>query len=42
MNTFIIGRVVAGIGVIGIYLGSMTLLSVNASDKGRPTYLGLL
>ena len=42
MNAFIIGRVIAGVGGNGMYLGSMTLLSVNTSDKERPTYLGLL
>lgn len=35
INTFIIGRVVAGIGSTTIYTGSLFLLSVNTSDHER-------
>jgi MFS family permease len=42
INAFIVGRVIAGIGGIGIYLGVMTLLSCNTTGKERPTYLGLV
>lgn len=42
MNAFIVGRVIAGVGGIGIYLGVMTLLSVNTSLTERPIYLGLV
>lgn len=38
----IIGRVFAGAGGIGLYIGVMTLLSVNTSDLERPTYLSLV
>lgn len=41
MSAFIVGRVVAGVGGISIYLGVMTLLSVKTNDKERPMYLGL-
>ncbi|KAL8776860.1 MAG: hypothetical protein Q9194_002889 [Teloschistes cf. exilis] len=40
-NTFIIGRVIAGLGGNGMYMGTLTLLSVNTSDKERPMYIGL-
>ena len=42
MNAFIVGRVIAGVGGIGIYLGVMTLLSVNTTTTERPLYLGLV
>lgn len=42
MDTFIVGRVIAGVGGIGIYLGVMTLLSVNTTTTERPLYLGLV
>lgn len=42
LNAFIVGRVIAGVGGIGIYLGVMTLLSVNTSPTERPMYLGLV
>ena len=38
----IIGRVVAGAGGNGMYVGVVTLLSVNTTEKERPTYLGLM
>ena len=41
MNAFIVGRVIAGLGGNGMYLGVLTLLSVNTSAKERPAYLGL-
>lgn len=40
-NAFIVGRVVAGLGGNGMYMGVLTLLSVNTNDKERPMYLGL-
>ncbi|KAL8640851.1 MAG: hypothetical protein Q9228_002271 [Teloschistes exilis] len=40
-NAFIIGRVIAGLGGNGMYMGTLTLLSVNTSDKERPMYIGL-
>ena len=42
LNAFIIGRVIAGVGGIGMYLGVMTLLSVNTNPIERPLYLGLV
>ncbi|KAL8739184.1 MAG: hypothetical protein Q9181_000075 [Wetmoreana brouardii] len=41
MNAMIVGRVIAGMGGNGMYLGVMTLLSVNTTEKERPMYLGL-
>ena len=41
MNAFIVGRVIAGVGGNGVYLGVMTLLSVKTNDQERPMYLGL-
>lgn len=38
----IIGRVFAGAGGIGMYIGCQTLLSVNTTDSERPTYLSLV
>lgn len=42
INAFIVGRVIAGVGGNGMYLGCQTLLSVNTSDTERPLYLGVL
>ncbi|KAL8725088.1 MAG: hypothetical protein Q9166_007582 [cf. Caloplaca sp. 2 TL-2023] len=41
INAFIVGRVVAGLGGNGMYMGTLTLLSVNTNDKERPMYIGL-
>ncbi|CAG8321570.1 unnamed protein product [Penicillium salamii] len=38
----IVGRVFAGAGGIGIYIGVMNLLSVNTGDQERPIYLSLV
>lgn len=42
MKAMIVGRVFAGAGGIGMYIGVMTLLSVNTSDQERPAYLSLV
>ena len=42
MDAIIVGRVIAGVGGNGMYLGVMTLISVNTDDKERPMYLGLM
>ena len=42
LDAFIVGRAIAGMGGIGMYLGVMTLLSVNTSPTERPLYLGLV
>lgn len=41
MPAMIVGRVLAGIGGNGLYLGSVTLLSLNTSEQERPSYLSL-
>jgi MFS family permease len=52
MNALIVGRAIAGIGAIGIYIGiphyvwSLTegvlaIIASNTSDQERPTYIGL-
>ncbi|KAK3938034.1 major facilitator superfamily domain-containing protein [Diplogelasinospora grovesii] len=41
INAFIIGRALAGIGGTGMYMGLLTILSVNTSDVERPRYLSL-
>ena len=42
MNAMIIGRVIAGFGGNGMYLGTITLISVNTEEQERPMYLGLV
>ncbi|KAF2850866.1 MFS drug efflux transporter-like protein [Plenodomus tracheiphilus IPT5] len=42
MNAEIVGRVFAGAGGIGMYIGTMILLSINTSEQERPTYLSLV
>lgn len=42
MACMIVGRIVAGIGGNGMYVGVLTLLSVTTTDKERPTYLSLI
>ncbi|KAL8839355.1 MAG: hypothetical protein Q9176_004536 [Flavoplaca citrina] len=42
IDSFIVGRVIAGAGGNGMYLGVMTLLSVTTSNKERPVYLSLV
>lgn len=41
MTAEIIGRVFAGAGGNGMYLGLLTLISVNTTDKERPAWLSL-
>ncbi|KAJ5642089.1 hypothetical protein N7490_006089 [Penicillium lividum] len=41
MDSFIIGRAIAGIGGAGMYLGCLTLLSITTSVRQRPTYMAL-
>ncbi|PVH92939.1 MFS general substrate transporter [Periconia macrospinosa] len=41
MSAMIAGRVLAGLGGIGLYIGVMTLLSINTTEQERPTYIGL-
>lgn len=42
MDSMIVGRVFAGAGGNGMYLGVLTLLSVNTTNKERPIYLSLV
>ena len=41
MNAEIVGRVFAGAGGNGMYLGLLTLISVNTTDKERPAWISL-
>ncbi|CZR61051.1 related to aflatoxin efflux pump AFLT [Phialocephala subalpina] len=40
MNALIVGRVIAGIGGAGMYLGNLNLLSINTSLRERRVYMG--
>jgi MFS family permease len=42
MNALIVGRVIAGIGGSGIYLGGLNIISALTSPLERGTYIGLL
>lgn len=42
INAVIVGRVLAGLGGNGMYLGVMTLLSVMTNDLERPGYLSFV
>jgi MFS family permease len=35
MNALIVGRVLAGIGAVGIYTGALFLISINTSEEER-------
>lgn len=41
MNALIIGRAIAGVGGSGMYLGTLTLLTITTTVHERPTYIGL-
>lgn len=41
MTAEIIGRVFAGAGGNGMYMGLLTLISVNTTNSERPAYLSL-
>jgi len=41
MSALIIGRVIAGIGAVGIYTGALFLISVNTTEEERPKYIGM-
>jgi predicted MFS family arabinose efflux permease len=42
MDSLIFGRVLAGIGGIGVYTGIMTILTVLTTEKERPISLGVV
>jgi MFS family permease len=42
MTALIIGRVVCGLGGVGIFVGTMNLLSFFTTEKERPIYLNIV
>lgn len=40
MTALIVGRVIAGIGGAGMYLGNLNLITINTSLRERPIYMG--
>ncbi|PQE05532.1 HC-toxin efflux carrier TOXA protein [Rutstroemia sp. NJR-2017a BBW] len=40
MNALIVGRVIAGMGGAGMYLGLLNLITINTTMRERPLYLG--
>lgn len=40
MNALIVGRVIAGVGGAGMYLGLLNLISINTTIRERPAYIG--
>ncbi|KAH8812368.1 major facilitator superfamily domain-containing protein [Xylogone sp. PMI_703] len=42
MNALVIGRVLAGIGAAGMYLGTLSLLSMYTTLKERVVYMGIV
>jgi MFS family permease len=40
MSALIVGRVIAGIGGAGLYLGMLNLIAINTLEKERPAYMG--
>ncbi|KAH6675749.1 putative multidrug resistance protein B [Halenospora varia] len=40
MNALIIGRVIAGAGGAGLYLGMLNLIAINTLERERPAYMG--
>jgi len=42
MNSLIVGRMIAGVGGCGIYVGSLTFFSVVTTPKERPLYIALI
>ncbi|KAF7862677.1 hypothetical protein EAF04_007550 [Stromatinia cepivora] len=40
MNALIVGRVIAGVGGAGMYLGTLNLVAINTTIQERPLYLG--
>jgi MFS family permease len=42
MNAIIIGRVIAGVGGAGVYVGGLTYISVLTTPNERPLYLAIL
>ncbi|KAM3519981.1 hypothetical protein MY4038_009601 [Beauveria bassiana] len=42
MACMIVGRIIAGVGGNGMYVGVLTLLAVTTTEKERPAYLSLI
>lgn len=42
MSALIVGRAICGIGGMGIYLGTMNMVSALTSEAERPMYLGFV
>ncbi|KAL9630841.1 MAG: hypothetical protein Q9204_004515 [Flavoplaca sp. TL-2023a] len=42
MNVLIIGRMIAGVGGCGMYVGSLTFFSVVTTPRERPVYISLI
>ena len=42
MVALIFGRVICGVGAVGIYVGNMNLLSVLTTEAERPLYLSFV
>ena len=42
MTALIFGRIINGLGGVGIYVGGMNLLSVLTSEAERPIYLSIV
>ncbi|KAL8790664.1 MAG: hypothetical protein Q9213_000512 [Squamulea squamosa] len=42
MNALIVGRMIAGVGGCGMYVGSLTFFSVVTTEKERPMYISLI
>ncbi|OKL63437.1 hypothetical protein UA08_01987 [Talaromyces atroroseus] len=40
MDALIVGRVIAGVGGAGLYLGMLNLIAINTLEKERPAYMG--
>jgi MFS family permease len=41
-NAFITGRAVAGLGVVGIFCGGLTILGLAVERKKRPLFMGFI
>lgn len=42
MVGMIVGRVIAGVGGSGMYMGCLMLVTITTSDQERPLYMGIL
>lgn len=40
MDALIVGRIIAGVGGAGLYLGMLNLIAINTLEKERPAYMG--